>query len=120
MNNRMPVLVSWIIESLVLLVVSNIVPGFSITSFYTSLAVVAILAVVNAFIRPLLLLLTLPINLISLGLFTFVINAGMLLLVSDIVKGFTIDGFAPAFYAALLISLINMIIDKITRKPVQY
>ena len=73
----------------------------------TALIVALVLAIINAFIRPVVLILTLPINIISLGLFTFVINAFMLILTSKIVPGFTISSFWTAILASLLISIVN-------------
>src|SRR5438045_2496906 len=103
----MLLLMRWFINALALLIISNIIPGFSISSTYTALIVVIVLGLINATIRPLLLLLTLPINILTLGLFTLVINALMILLVSSIVKGFNVEGFVPAFWGALVLSLIS-------------
>jgi putative membrane protein len=67
-----------------------------------------VLGLANAVVRPILLILTLPITIITLGLFTFVINALMILLVSTVVKGFTVEGFVPAFLAGLVLWVISM------------
>lgn len=94
-------LLIWLVNALALLIVSSLIPGFRIEGLFSALVVALVLGFVNAIIRPLVLLLTLPITIVTLGLFIFVINALMLLLVSSIVKGFTIEGFAPAFWAAI-------------------
>lgn len=99
----------WIINALALLIVANIIPGFVIGSFYTALVVALVLGLVNATIRWVLVVLTLPINVLTLGLFSFVINALMILLVSTIVKGFDVAGFWPAFWAAIVLWLISVV-----------
>ena len=102
-------LLAWIINALSLFLVTLILPGFHIANFYVAMIAALILGLVNIVIRPIILLLTLPINLITLGIFTFVINALMLLLVSTIVKGFTIDNFTTAFWAAILLWLMSFL-----------
>lgn len=104
-----------IVNALALLVVSQLVPGFDAGGFYSALIAALVLGIVNVLIRPVLLLLTLPINLLSLGIFTFVINALMLLLVESIVKGFVINGFWPALEGAVLLWLISLITDRFLR-----
>lgn len=101
------IILRWIINALALLLVANIVPGFTVNSFFAALVAALILGLVNATIRPLLLLLTLPINILTLGLFTLVINALMILLVSSITKGFTVVDFKAAFLGGLVLWLIS-------------
>jgi putative membrane protein len=79
-----------------------------VDSFYTALVAALVLGLVNALIRPILLVLTLPINILSLGLFTFVLNALMVWFASTIVKGFTVEGFVPAFLAALALWTVSL------------
>lgn len=102
-------LIRWLINALALLLVAAVVPGFSVQSFYAALIAALVLGFVNATIRWVLIYLTLPINLITLGLFTFVINALMILLVATIVKGFDVAGFLPALTAAILLWLISFV-----------
>ncbi|MEI6511605.1 MAG: phage holin family protein [Candidatus Uhrbacteria bacterium] len=104
----MKLLFRWIINAIALLVVANVVPGFHVSTFYTALLVALVLGLANAIVRPILLILTLPITIITLGLFTFVINALMILLVSTIVKGFVVTGFVPAFVAGMFLWVISM------------
>ena len=104
----MKLIFRWLINAIALLIVANVVPGFGVDSFYTALIAALVLGLVNALIRPILLILTLPINILSLGLFTFVLNALMVWLVSTIVKGFTVEGFVPAFLAALALWIVSM------------
>jgi putative membrane protein len=108
----MNILLNWIISSLIVIVVAYILPGVHVESFLTALAVSLILGVLNLLIRPLLILLTLPITLITFGLFLIVINALLLLLTDAIVPGFTIDGFWWAVGYSLLVSLINVLLQR--------
>jgi len=93
------------------MLIPYIVPGVSVESFFTALVVAVVLALVNTLIKPLLILFTLPINILTLGLFTLVINGLLFWLVSAIVKGFYITNFTAAFFAALIYSLISLIIS---------
>lgn len=104
-------IIRWLLNALALLIVSNVLPGFQVDGLWYALIAAAILGLVNILIRPLLLLLTLPINLVTLGLFTFVINALMLLLVANIVEGFSITGFGTAVWAAIILWLVSMLLD---------
>lgn len=98
----MSLLINWIVSALVILVVSYLLPGVHVQDFLTALAVALVLGVINAIIKPIVIILTLPINILTLGLFTFVINAFLILLVSALVPGFSVNGF----FAALLFSIV--------------
>jgi len=104
-------LVRWSINLLALVVAGTMITGVRIESIEMGIVAAGILGVVNAVIRPVVLILTLPINLLSLGLFTLVINAAMLMLVSSVVPGFVVESFRAAFWGALLISLISWIVN---------
>ena len=101
-------LLRWLVNALALVAVSQIIPGFQVDTVLAALVAALLLGLVNATVRPLLLLLTLPITVLSLGLFSFVINALMLLLVAGIVKGFTISGFGAALAGAVLLWLVSL------------
>ena len=107
----MKLLASWLTKALILLLVTYFLPGFTVNSILTALLVVAILAVLNVVIKPILLFLTLPINMLTLGLFTFVVNAFLLYLSSLVVKGFSIDSFLTAILAALIIAIISSVVS---------
>lgn len=92
-----------------LLLVSQYIEGIRVDNFITALIAALLLGIVNAIIRPILLILTLPINFLTLGLFTFVINAALLLLVANVVDGFVIEGFSSALIAALVLWIVSMI-----------
>lgn len=100
-------LLTIILSTVAVFVSAQILPGVHLEGWGTALAVAVVLAIINAFIRPLVLLLTLPINILTLGLFTFVIMALMVMLVSAIVPGFHIDGFWWAMAFALVLAIIN-------------
>lgn len=104
-------LLRWVINALILMLIPYIVPGVSVESFLTALLVAVALALVNALIKPILVIFTLPINILTLGLFTLVINGFMFWIVSSVVKGFNITNFTAAFFAALVYSIISMLIS---------
>ncbi|MCE5212760.1 MAG: phage holin family protein [Deltaproteobacteria bacterium] len=101
----------WVVNAVLLMLIPYIVPGIEIKNFGTALVAALVLAFVNALIKPILILLTLPINLLTLGLFILVINALMFWLVSAIVKGFYISGFWPALFAALVFSIFSLVLN---------
>ena len=101
-------LLRWILNTLILILVANVIPGISFTSLWAALITSIILGLINTLVRPIIILLTLPINIVTLGLFTFIINGLMFWLASTIVRGFEISGFLPAFFGALLYWLLIM------------
>ena len=103
----MRILIHVLVSSLAVFVTGRILPGVSIDSFGTAVAVAVVLGLVNATLRPLLLLLTLPINLLTLGLFTFVIIGGLVQLTSALVPGFHVANFWWALAFALVLAAIN-------------
>lgn len=110
----MSLLLRWLISAVALLGITQVVPGFRVASFGTALVASLILGLVNVIVRPILLILTLPLNILTLGLFTFVINALMLLLAASLVSGFSIAGFWPALLAALILSIVNLLLGPMT------
>lgn len=112
----MALLLRWIVNTLALLLVANVVPGFSYRSWVTLAVAAAVLGLLNAVIRPILWFFTLPITVITLGLFLFVLNAIMLELTAALVPGFDIDGFGWAIVGAALLSLVSMITARLTRQ----
>ncbi len=100
-------LAKWLVNSLALFAADYLVGGIVIYDFWSGLAAAALLGIVNAVIRPVVILLTMPINIMTLGLFTLVINAFMLKLVAWLIGGITISGFWAAFWGALVISVVS-------------
>lgn len=99
----------WAITSLAVLVAAKVTKGIETDDYGSLLVASLLLGVLNAVLRPILLVLALPLLLLSLGLFYFVINAGLLLLVGKFVKGFHVDGFGAAFLGALVISFTSTV-----------
>ncbi|MEA5618652.1 phage holin family protein [Cronbergia sp. UHCC 0137] len=110
-------LLTWLGTAVALLITSQIVPGFVVTTFSAALIAAIIVGLVNAIIRPILFLLTLPITLITFGLFTLVINAVTLLLASNLTpgSGFEIQGFLPALLGSIVLSIVSSIINYFLR-----
>jgi putative membrane protein len=107
-------LVRWIIHAVLLLVVSRLVPGFEVDGLRSALIAALVIGLVNATLGVFLKIVTFPLSVVTLGLFLLVINAMMLLFVSNFVRGFVVHGFAPAFWGALLLSLLGMVIRWLT------
>ena len=108
----MTIIIRWIVNALVLLGIAYIVPGIVVGSFYNALIVAVVLAIVNIILKPILVLLTLPINVMTLGLFTLVINALLFWFASTVVKGFYVEGFIAAFLGSLIFTIFTSITQK--------
>jgi putative membrane protein len=90
-----------------ILLAAYLFEGINVSGFFSAFWAAAILGILNALLRPILFLLTLPINILTFGLFTFVINAILLQMASGVISGFEVTGFWPAFFGALVISLVS-------------
>ena len=104
----MNLLVNWLLSALSLIIVAHVVRGFDVTGFGAALIAALVIGLVNATVGLFLKIVTFPLTLLSLGLFWFVINALMLELASAFVPGFNIQGFVPAFFGAVVLSLVNL------------
>ena len=111
----MYLILRWIANAGGLLLVAYLIPGVRVDGFYAALIVALALGILNALARPILIFLTLPINLVTLGLFTLVINALLFWFVSTLVKGFHVDGFAAAFWGALVLWAVSWITNSLLR-----
>ena len=101
------IFIRWLILTFSIIISSYLLEGIQVSGFISAFFAAAILGILNAFFRPILLVLTLPINILSLGLFTFVINAVLLLMVSGVIPGFDVNGFWSAVAGSLFISLVS-------------
>src|SRR5260370_10142631 len=101
-------LIDWLLSVLSLVIVAHVVSGFRISGFGAALIAAIVIGLVNGTIGFLLKIVTFPLTILTLGLFWLVINAMMLMLASAFVPGFKIDGFLPAFFGAIVLSLVNM------------
>jgi len=109
-------ILTWALNSFALFLVMRLVPGIQIDRFQDLLAGALVIGLLNAFLRPVILLLTLPVTVLTLGLFTLVINGLMFYLAAKLVHGFHVSGFAAAFVAALLFSLFSFLLSMFVRR----
>jgi len=107
----MGLLLRWLILTLGIIIASYLLEGIHVSGFVPAFFAAALLGILNALFRPVLILLTLPINILSLGLFTFVINALMLMMVSEVISGFEVHGFWTAVFGSLIISIISWLLN---------
>ena len=105
-----------IVSALAVIITSLILPGVHIDSPLTGLIVAAVLAFLNAIVKPVLIILTIPITIITLGLFLLFINAGIILLVSNLVHGFSVSGFWTALLFSIILSLVTSVFNGLNRK----
>ena len=104
-------LLRWLVLTVAIMLTAYLMDGIQVSGFFSALFAAAILGVLNAILRPILLILTLPINILSLGLFTFVINAVLLMMVSGVISGFVVRGFWSAVFGSLLISIVSWLLS---------
>lgn len=103
-------LLVWVLSALAIFLTSKLVKGFEVKSFGSAMFASLVVGFLNMVLRPLLLLLTLPVNILTLGLFTFVVNAMVLRLAAGMLSNFNIKGWGPAIFGALILALINVLI----------
>lgn len=108
-------LVDLLIRALVLLLTAYLVPGFKISDYTTAIMVALVLALLNLLLKPVLVILTLPATILTLGLFMFVINAILLLIASRLISGFQIAGFGTAILASIIITIISSLLNLLIR-----
>ena len=107
----MKIVVRWLLLAAALLLVANLYPGVEVASFASAMVAALVLGLLNALLRPLLVLLTLPVTVLTLGLFLFVINALMFYFAASLLDGFHVTGFVAALIGSLLYSLCGLVID---------
>lgn len=106
-------LLSWLINAVAIVIAAYLIPWVTVSSFWVALIVALVLGIINVFLKPILLLLTLPINILTLGLFTFVINAGLILLTDKIVDGFSVGGFWSAVLFSIILAIVNAFLGRL-------
>lgn len=104
-----------LVGTLAVLIAAYLLPGVSVGGFWTAVVVAIVLGIVNILIKPILVILTLPITLLSLGLFMFVINAVLILLVAKLVPGFVVTGFWWALLFSLIVSVVNSFLHSLSQ-----
>ncbi len=105
------ILIRWLTTTAAIVATSYLLDGIQVSGFFPAIFAAAMLGILNAFFRPIALLLTLPINILSLGLFTFIINALMLKMASGVIPGFEVYGFWTAIFGSFLISVISWLLS---------
>lgn len=109
-------LLQWFLTAIALLLVSRIVPGFHVDGLWPALIAALVIGLLNATLGFFLKIVTFPLSILTLGIFLLVINGLMILLASSIVRGFRVHGFFPAFWGAVVLALLGMIIRALTRE----
>jgi putative membrane protein len=107
----MKLIVRWMLLAAALLLVAYLYPGVTVSSFGSAMIAALVLGLLNTLLRPLLILLTLPVTLLTLGLFLFVINAAMFYLAARVLDGFAVSGFVAALIGSLIYSVCSVVID---------
>jgi putative membrane protein len=107
----MGLLVRWLVLTAAIVVASYLIQGIEVNGFFSAFFAAAILGVLNVFFRPILLILTLPINILTLGFFTFIINAVLLKMASGVISGFVVHGFWSAVFGGLIISVVSWLLN---------
>jgi putative membrane protein len=109
----MRILINWFITTIAILIAAYFLPGVIVRSFGAALVTALVLGLINAFIRPILIFLTLPLTILTLGLFTFVLNALLVLLTSAVVPGFDVKNFWWALLFSLVFSFVSFLLHRI-------
>jgi putative membrane protein len=104
-------LLIWVINAVALMATAYLIPGIGVANFWMALVAAVVLGLLNAVVRPLLVLLTLPVTLVTLGLFIFVINALLFWLAGSVLQGFFVGGFWPAFFGAIVFSAVSWLLS---------
>lgn len=105
------VFVRWLTLTVAIIVASYLLDGIHVSGFFSAFFAAAVLGILNAFFRPIAIILTLPLNILSLGFFTFVINAIMLMMASGVIPGFEVYGFWSAVFGSFLISVVSWLLN---------
>ncbi|MFP5204802.1 MAG: phage holin family protein [Acidobacteriota bacterium] len=109
-------LLQWFLSAIALLLVSRIVPGFRVEGLWPALIAALVIGLLNATLGFFLKIITFPLSILTLGIFLLVVNALMILLASSMVRGFRVYGFLPAFWGAVVLALLGMVIRALTRE----
>lgn len=110
----MILLLRWLLFALTIMFTAWLVPGIGVENFQSAMLVTVIMALINIFVRPLIVLITLPINILTLGIFTLIINAFLFMLAGYLAPGFEVDGFISAFLGSVVLSFLGLIINMVT------
>ncbi len=109
------IVANWFMSAIALYIVSRLVPGIILGSFTAALVAVLIIGLINALLKPILMLLTLPVTILTLGLFTFIVNALLFLLAGSVTTGFQVHGFGAALIGSILFSVVSTLLHALVR-----
>ncbi|HEX8966152.1 MAG TPA: phage holin family protein [Patescibacteria group bacterium] len=109
----MQIIINLLLSTVAVIISAYVLPGVKVDSFLTAVVVAVVLGIINAVIKPILIVVTLPINIITLGLFTFIINGIIILLVSAFVPGFKVQGFLWAILFSIVLSIVSWFISSL-------
>ncbi|MFH0923270.1 MAG: phage holin family protein [Candidatus Falkowbacteria bacterium] len=112
----MSILLKWLVTAAAILITAYLLPGVSISGLWAALWLAVFLGIINVIIKPILIIFTLPINILTLGLFTFVINGLLILLASSIIKGFEVSGFWAALGFSIVLSAISYVLNSLFKQ----
>lgn len=107
----MNIILKWLVNAIAIILSAYLLPGITVVSFWAALWLALFLGIVNTVLKPILIVLTLPINILTLGLFTFVINALLVLLASSVIKGFEVGGFWQAMLFSIVLSIVSYLLN---------
>ena len=113
----MSFLIQWVVSGAAIIITAYLLPGVAVEGFLAALVTALILGLINAIIRPVLILLTLPLNILTLGLFTLVINALLIMLAATIVPGFAVQGFWWALLFGIVLAIVNFALSPLLKSP---
>lgn len=108
-------LLNWIVTALAIGIAAYLIPGIEV-SLVGALVLAVVLGIINVFLKPIINLLTLPLNILTLGLFSLVVNALLIMLAGQIVPGFTVDGFWTAFLFGIVVALVSALFGAMTKR----
>lgn len=112
----MKFIIKLLLSGLAVVITSYILPGVQVESYFTAIVVAAILGLLNVLVRPILVLLTIPITVFTLGLFLLVINAVIILIADYFITGFIVDSFWWALFFSIILAIVNSIFEELSRK----
>ncbi len=112
----MALLLQWLLSAIALILVSKIVPGFNVLGLWPALVASLVIGLLNATVGFVLKIVTFPLSILTLGIFLLVINAIMILVAAAVVPGFKVNGFAPAFWGAIVLAILGMVIRALVKE----
>jgi putative membrane protein len=109
-------LIHWLVSAIAILIAAYLIPGVTVT-LVGALVLAIVLGIINVFFKPIITLLTLPINIVTLGIFSLIVNALLIMLAAMIVPGFHVNGFWAAFFFSIVVSLVTALFGLMAKKP---